>query len=78
MVKKSIITVFVIITLCVVASVGSAFLGMPSPIWSDTDCGGIDPFFDADTDCYHVGRGYKQQCRIFICTKEKVPMVFPE
>jgi hypothetical protein len=79
MFKKFIIAAIIIISLYISYSLMMfAFSGAPSPLWSDTDCGGIDPYFDIDSDCYHVGRGYKQQCRFFICTKEKVPMVFPE
>jgi hypothetical protein len=75
MVKKSIITVFVIISLYFVSSVAIGLLGIPSPIWSDTDCGGIDPYHNGD--CVSVGAGYKQQCRWFVCTKEPVPVGLP-
>jgi hypothetical protein len=75
MIKKSIITVFVIIALYVVSSVALAYWSIPSPVWSDTDCGGVDPYHKIE--CRFVGAGYKQQCRLFVCTKEKVSVGLP-
>jgi hypothetical protein len=71
MVKKSIITGIILILLYMLYRIWlSILLGAPSPLWSDTYCGGIDPYHNIE--CRFVGAGYKEQCRFFVCTKEKV------